>query len=308
VTKWRLGTRGSALAIRQAELARQALIARTKDLDVELVTIKTSGDRLAQADLSQLGGKGLFVKEIEDALLAGIIDCAIHSLKDLPAEIPNGLVLAAFLEREDPRDVLISRGPAQSDSLPSGARVGTSSLRRRVQLLTWRPDLHVEPIRGNVDTRLRKLREGQFDAIVLALAGLHRLGLDPPHAVPLPPEVMLPAVGQGILVVETRGDNRALAETLADVDHGPSRIAAIAERAFLSALGGDCHTPMAAYARLENRRLRVDGLVATPDGSRIVGDRVEGPPDSAAELGRQLARLLHEAGGAEIVDPRGVRS
>ena len=308
MTKWRLGTRGSALAIRQAELARQALIARAKDLDVELVTIKTSGDRLAQADLSQLGGKGLFVKEIEDALLAGIIDCAIHSLKDLPAEIPNGLVLAAFLEREDPRDVLISRGPARSEHLPSGARVGTSSLRRRVQLLTWRPDLHVEPIRGNVDTRLRKLREGQFDAIVLALAGLHRLGLDPPHAVPLPPEVMLPAVGQGILVVETRGDNRALAETLADVDHGPSRIAAIAERAFLSALGGDCHTPMAAYARLENRRLRVDGLVATPDGSRIVRDRVEGPPDSAPELGRQLARLLHEAGGAEIVDPRGVRS
>lgn len=307
MTKVRLGTRGSALAIRQAELARQALISHVKDLDVELVTIKTSGDRFGQADLSRLGGKGLFVKEIEEALLGGTIDCAVHSLKDLPAEVSNGLALAAFLEREDPRDVLIAREPVAGGSLPAGTRVATSSLRRSVQLLTWRPDFQVAPIRGNVDTRLRKLREGQFDAIVLAVAGLRRLGLDPPNATVLAPEVMLPAVGQGILVVETRQDDRVLAEWLAGVDHGPSRIAAIAERAFLSALGGDCHTPIAAYARLDGGRLHVDALVATSDGSRIVRDRVEGPPDSAQELGQRLARLIWEAGGAALVDPLGVR-
>ncbi|MBI1894535.1 MAG: hydroxymethylbilane synthase, partial [Candidatus Rokubacteria bacterium] len=230
MTKVRLGSRGSALALRQAELVTQALTAHWADLTVELIIIKTSGDRFAQADLRQIGGKGLFVKEIEEALLAGTIDLAVHSLKDLPAEIPRGLALAAFTEREDPRDVLISREPGGLATLRLGAHVGTSSLRRAVQLLNRRSDLRVEPLRGNLDTRLRKLHDSPLDAIVVAAAGLRRLDVDPPHASVLSPEIMLPAVGQGILALETRGDNETLAHRLERLDHPTSRVAAVAER------------------------------------------------------------------------------
>ncbi len=301
MTKVCLGSRGSALALRQAELVTQALTSRWADLEVELVIIKTSGDRLAQADLSGLGGKGLFVKEIEEALLAGTIDLAVHSLKDLPAEIPAGLTLTAFTEREDPRDVLISREASGPEGLPLGARVGTSSLRRRVQLLAWRRDLTVEPLRGNVDTRLRRLREGALDAIVVAAAGLHRLGAQPSGATILPPEVMLPAVGQGILALEVRADDEAMVKRLASLDDPLSRMAAIAERAFLTTLGGDCHTPIAGYARLVDGRLRLDGLVATADGRNVLKDQIEGSPDEPLELGKRLARQMLSSGGEAIL-------
>jgi len=301
VTKVRLGSRGSALALRQAELVTQALTAHWADLTVELIIIKTSGDRFAQADLRQIGGKGLFVREIEEALLAGTIDLAVHSLKDLPAEIPGGLTLAAFTERDDPRDVLISREPGGLAALRLGAHVGTSSLRRAVQLLNRRSDLRVEPLRGNLDTRLRKLHDSPLDAIVVAAAGLRRLDVDPPHASVLSPEIMLPAVGQGILALETRGDNETLAHRLERLDHPTSRVAAVAERAFLSALGGDCHTPIAGYGRVIDGRLRLDGLVATPDGREVVRDHVEGPSEKAADLGRSLAHQIRAAGGEAIL-------
>ena len=289
------------MALRQAELVTLALTAHWADLTVELIIIKTSGDRFAQADLRQIGGKGLFVKEIEEALLAGAIDLAVHSLKDLPAEIPRGLSLAAFTEREDPRDVLISREPGGLEALGPGARVGTSSLRRAVQLLNWRSDLRVEPLRGNLDTRLRKLHDGPLDAIVVAAAGLRRLNVDPPHASVLSPEIMLPAVGQGILALETRADDATLANRLAGLDHPPSRVAAVAERAFLSALGGDCHTPIAGYGRVIDGWLRLDGLLATPDGREVVRDHVEGPSEKSADLGRSLAHQIRAAGGEAIL-------
>jgi hydroxymethylbilane synthase len=301
MTRVRLGSRGSALALRLAELVSGALRGRWPAAKVELVMIKTSGDRFTQGDLRRLGGKGLFVKEIEEGLLAGTIDLAVHSLKDLPAEIPAGLTIAAFAEREDPRDVLIGRREGGLDALPPGARVGTTSLRRAAQLLARRPDLRVEPLRGNVDTRLSKLREGPLDAIVVAAAGLRRLGTEPPHATPLSHEVMLPAVGQGILALEIRADDRGLADQLAGLDHLPSRMAAVAERAFLAALGGDCYTPIAAYARELDGRLVLDGLVATQDGRTVVRDRLAGSPEAPAEVGGCLARQILSAGGDAIL-------
>jgi hydroxymethylbilane synthase len=270
-------------------------------LRVELVPIRTSGDRLATAHLAEVGGKGLFVKEIEDALLEERVDLAVHSLKDLPAERPAGLVLAAFPRREDPRDVLMAASPVRIDSLPRGARVGTSSLRRRVQLLELRPDLAIAPIRGNVDTRVRKLREGAFDAIVLASAGLRRLGLLDSTATHLDPDEMLPAVGQGTLGVEARARDTRTREITAVLSDADTRTASVAERAFLEAVGGSCTTPLAAYARRAAGGLRLDAFVATPDGARILRDAVVGDVASPEALGRSLAEKLLEAGAAEII-------
>ncbi|MEK7701320.1 MAG: hydroxymethylbilane synthase, partial [candidate division NC10 bacterium] len=244
----RLGTRGSPLALAQAS----AMAARLRGLgaDVEIVPIRTEGDRLLEARLAALGGKGLFVKEIEDALCDGAIDAAVHSLKDLPAEVPAGLALAAFPERGDPRDVLVTRTGARFEDLAPGAVIGTSSPRRRAIVLSLRPDLVVEPMRGNVDTRLRKLEGGAWDGVVLAAAGLQRLGLAPAHARPLDPEVFVPAVGQGILAVEVRAADRATRSLVERLDHPPTRACALAERAYLGRLGASCNTPMAAHASL----------------------------------------------------------
>ena len=297
----RIGTRGSALALRQAELVAEGLRRHWPDLGVELVPIKTSGDRFAQVTLAEVGGKGLFVKEIEEALLDGRVELAVHSLKDLPGLLTEGLALAAFPEREDPRDVLITREGGRLDTLPSGARVGTGSPRRRVQLLARRPDLKVEPIRGNLDTRLRKLQETPYDAIVLARAGLLRLGLEPEHASLLSPEEMLPAVGQGVLAVQARAGDAATRELLAPLDHAPTRTAALAERALLARLGGNCYVALAALARLEGDRLRLDALLASPDGGRILREPLTGSPEAPEALGTALAERLLAAGGAEIL-------
>lgn len=297
----RIGTRGSQLALRQAEEVAAGLRQAWPGLGVELVPIRTSGDRMASVQLAEVGGKGLFVKEIEDALLEGRVDLAVHSLKDLPAERPDGLVLAAFPRREDPRDVLMAASPTRLDSLQRGARVGTSSLRRRVQLLARRPDLTIAPIRGNVDTRVRKLRAGEFDALVLASAGLRRLGLLDATATSLDPAEMLPAVGQGTLAVEARARDartRELAAVLTDVE---TRTASLAERAFLEAVGGSCTTPLAAYARRAAGGLRLDAFVATPDGARTLRDSALGEPDAPEALGRRLAERLLDAGAAEII-------
>ncbi len=297
----RIGTRGSQLALRQAEEIAAGLRRAWPRIEVELVPIRTSGDRLATAHLAEVGGKGLFVQEIDDALREGRVDLAVHSLKDLPGERPRDLVLAAFPRREDPRDVLVGATPTSMDALPTGARVGTSSLRRSVQLLARRPDVAAMPIRGNVDTRLRKLRQGEYDALVLAAAGLRRLGLLDATATLLEPDEMLPAVGQGTLGVEARADDGeilALAEPLTD---GETRTATLAERAFLEAVGGTCTTPLAAYARRAGNRLRLDAFVATPDGARVMRDGEVGDPEAPEALGRRLAARLLAAGAETII-------
>jgi hydroxymethylbilane synthase len=293
----RIGTRGSTLALAQA-----ALVAAGLGADTELVPMRTEGDRLAEARLAAVGGKGLFVREIEEALLRREIDVAVHSLKDLPAEPPAGLVLAAFLPREDPRDVLVGERPVSLEGLAAGAVIGTSSPRRRALVLAIRPDLAVEPIRGNVDTRLRKLAAGGFDAIVLAAAGLRRLGLAPAHCTPLDPERFVPAVGQGIIAVEARDDDTATLARLTRLDHAATRACALAERAYLALLGASCTTPVAAHARLEGATLQMSAIVADEEGRRLLRTSGSGPAADAASLGRGLAEELLAKGAATITE------
>lgn len=316
MTTIRVGTRGSPLALRQTELVVRGLEALAPAGSVEIVPIKTSGDRTQafgaptpqawvparQVVLADFGGKGLFVKEIEEALLDGRVDVAVHSLKDLPATLPRGLCLAAFPPREDPRDVLLSRAGGGLAGLPRGAVVGTSSLRRRVLLLALRPDLRVEPIRGNVDTRLRKLQEGPYEAVLLAAAGLRRLGVFPDHAQVLPPEEFVPAPGQGILAIEARASGRPLLELLRGLDHTETRWQAQAERAFLQHLGAGCHTPVAAHARIREGELSLVGLVASLDGQRVIRAEVGGAVALAELLGQKLADELKARGAAELLE------
>lgn len=297
----RVGTRGSPLALRQATLVADRLRALPRERAVEIVPMKTSGDHLAHASLGAFGGKGLFVKELEEALLEGRVDVAVHSLKDMPAELPAGLCLVAFPSRDDPRDVLVSRTGGGIPDLPRGATVGTSSLRRRVLLLAARPDLEVEAIRGNVDTRLAKLAAGAWDAVVVAAAGLARLGLAPAHARPLEPDEFLPAVGQGILAIEARSQDRELGALLAGVDDPATRAQAEAERAFLRRLGASCHTPVAAHARVLNGELCLDGLVASLDGRRVLRSAATGAAAGAELLGQKLADELLARGAGEIL-------
>lgn len=301
VSPIRVGTRGSPLALRQATLVADRLRALARDRAVEIVPMKTSGDRLAQVSLGEFGGKGLFVKELEEALLAGRVDLAVHSLKDMPAELPEGLCLAAFPSRDDPRDVLVSRAGGGIADLPRGAVVGTSSLRRRALLLSMRPDLKIEAIRGNVDTRLAKLSMGDWDAIVVAAAGLARLGLAPGNARPLAPDEFVPAVGQGILAIEARSSDRQLRSLLSGMDDPTTRAQAEAERGFLRQLRASCHTPVAAHARVVNEELSLEGLVASPDGRRVLRGRTAGAASSAPVLGRKLADELLARGAGEIL-------
>jgi hydroxymethylbilane synthase len=297
-----VGTRGSALALWQTRHVVERLQAVSPDLDVHVEIIQTQGDLVRDRALSEVGGKGLFVKEIENALMAGEIDLAVHSLKDMPTEQPGGLALGAILERADPHDALIVRdGPDGLDSLPHGAHVGTSSLRRRAQLLAARPDLQILDLRGNVDTRLRKLIEGQYDAVVLAAAGLIRLGhaLSPRQLLPL--DLMLPAVGQGALCIEVRTEDEITQELIAPLEHLPTRRAAEAERAFLRRLEGGCQVPIGALAQVEGDRISLSGLIASPDGARLVRDQVQGSASDAVPLGVALAERLLAAGGHEIL-------
>lgn len=297
----RIGTRGSPLALRQAGAVAERLRALAPGRPVEVVPMKTAGDRLAQVSLGEFGGKGLFVKELEEALLDGRVDVTVHSLKDMPAELPEGLCLAAFPRRDDPRDVLVSRRGGGIADLPPAATVGTSSLRRRVLLLAARADLKIEAIRGNVDTRLAKLAASGWDAIVVAAAGLARLGLTPAGARPLEPDEFLPAVGQGILAVESRAADRELLGLLARVDDPATRAQAEAERAFLRHLGASCHTPVAAHARLLNGELVLDGLVASLDGKKVLRGRTTGAVASAELVGQKLAEELLARGARGIL-------
>jgi hydroxymethylbilane synthase len=298
--KLRLGSRGSRLALVQAEGVAAAL--RARGADVELVVIRTSGDRLAQVALADFGGKALFVKEIEEALLGGQVDVGVHSLKDMPAVLPAGLVLAAYPEREDPRDVLLARGDGGWSTLAAGASVGTSSLRRRALVLARRPDLRAAPIRGNVETRMEKLAGGAYDAIVLASAGLRRLGIRPPHLTPLDVEEFVPAVGQGILAIEAREADREVLELLGRLDDTRSRSEALAERMFLSRLGADCHTPVAGHARAGGGVLTMTGVVASLDGATLLRARADGPATAAERVGAQVADELLAKGARALLD------
>jgi hydroxymethylbilane synthase len=294
----RIGTRASTLALAQAREVADALC--RSGAASELVPMRTEGDRRPDARLAALGGKGLFVREIEDALLRGDIDVAVHSLKDLPAETPDGLVLAAYPEREDPRDVLVTRTGGDLDALARGARLGTSSARRRALAWSLRPDLAIEPLRGNVDTRLSRLASGDWDAIVLAAAGLRRLGLAPAHAVVLDPGVFVPAVGQGILAVQARADDRRVAAALSMLQHAPTATCALAERALLRGLGASCATAVAAHATLVDGRLRVTALVASEDGRRLLRADDSGPSADAEAIGFALASTLLARGAAQV--------
>jgi hydroxymethylbilane synthase len=303
VTRVRIATRGSALALAQSGAVARALEGAL-GVTTELVPLVTSGDRLADAPLAQVGGKGLFVKEIEEALLDGRADLAVHSAKDLPAEGHPGLVLAAFPPRADPRDALVARAAgAKLLELPEGARVGTGSARRASQLRALRPDLRVEPLRGNVDTRLRRLREAErgLDAVLLACAGLERLGRRAEIHERIDPAQILPAVGQGVLALQTRAGD-ALAEALRALDDAPTRVCLAAERAFLVALGGDCNVPLAAFAETEaGGGLRLRALVASPDGAALVRSEQWGRVADAEAAGRRAADEVRARGGAEIL-------
>ena len=302
----RLGTRGSRLALVQAASVADGLTA--VGVETEVVVIRTSGDRLAQAALADFGGKALFVKEIEEALIENRIDVGVHSLKDVPGLLPPGLCLAAFPRREDPRDSLITRGGNSLQDVPTGATVGTSSLRRRVLLLSRRPDLRVEPIRGNVETRLAKLGSGAYDALLLAQAGLDRLGLHPAHTIALPVDEFVPAVGQGILGIEVREDAKEARELVGRLDDARTRIEAVAERAFLGRLGAGCHTPVAGHARLDGEALTVTGVVASLDGSTVLRSSIGGLAASAESLGEKLAEELLARGARALLESGGGRA
>jgi hydroxymethylbilane synthase len=292
-----VGSRGSQLALWQAHWIQARLENLGEQCRIEI--IRTTGDKVTDVALSQVGTKGLFTKEIEDALLDGTIDLAVHSLKDMPTDLPAGLTLAAIPERQDPRDGLIGH---RLSELGPGARVGTGSLRRAAQLRSLRPDLIIEDIRGNVDTRLRKLDEGRYDAIVLASAGLRRLGWEHRINQLFEPGVMCPAVGQGALAVETRDDGGLPFQVAKGLEQYDARSAVTAERAVLAALGGGCQAPMGAYASVENGMLFLHAVIISPDGAQVIRRDTHGPADDARALGHAVGEQLLEAGGKQILD------
>ncbi|HWB83531.1 MAG TPA: hydroxymethylbilane synthase [Bryobacteraceae bacterium] len=291
-----IGSRGSQLALWQARWVAQRLAELGHETRIEI--IKTTGDKVTDVPLARVGSKGMFTKEIEEALLEGRADLAVHSLKDLPTELPQGLVLAALPEREDPRDAVVG---CRLADLPSGAKVGTSSLRRAAQLRATRPDLAIESVRGNLDTRLRKLDEGQYDAIVLAAAGLNRLEWSSRIAELLPPEMMCPAVGQGALAIETR-ESGAGRDASAALDHTDTRAAVTAERGVLAALGGGCQVPIGALATVEGNEIHLRAVVASPDGIELIRGARLGPIGEAGSLGRDLGVELLHRGARRILE------
>jgi hydroxymethylbilane synthase len=302
----RIGTRGSPLALIQARMIRDALAAAHPRLAaagaIDIVPIRTTGDAVQDRRLMEIGGKGLFTKEIEDALLDGRIDCAVHSMKDVQTWLPDGLAIGAMLVRDDPRDALFARRGARIADLPRGARVGTSSLRRQAQLLALRPDLRIVGLRGNVETRLRKLAAGDVDATLLAVAGLRRLGLLDRATAILDPREMLPAVGQGALGVEIRADDARMRALLSPLDHAPTTLCVTAERACLAELDGSCHTPIAALAELsrDGAAIRLRALIALPDGGAVHSDERQAPAGDPASLGRLVGAALKAQAAPEF--------
>jgi hydroxymethylbilane synthase len=297
----KIGTRGSQLALAQSQWVKAQVEARHPHVSVALVRIKTKGDKILDSPLSQIGGKGLFVKEIEDALMRKEVDLAVHSMKDVPTDLPDGLHLAVFPERENPWDAFVSVSFDRVEDLPQGARVGTSSLRRSAQLLQMRPDLEVVPLRGNVDTRLRKLEAGEVQGILLAAAGLKRLGLAGRISHLFSADRIIPAIGQGALGLELRLGDEAVLEQLRFLNDERTELTVRAERAFLKELEGGCQVPIAAHAALEDGEIMLQGMVAELDGSRVIRDRIRGERESPDEIGKELAKRLLDAGAGEIL-------
>ena len=297
----RIGSRGSILARWQAEFVRKQLF-QVSGVEAEIIIIKTAGDKMQQAPLTQIGGKGIFIKELEEALLEETVDLAVHSVKDIPTETPSRLHFPAVCRRDDVRDCLVSHKGDTLATLKQGARVGTSSLRRQAQLRHHRPDLDIRDLRGNVDTRLRKVESGEYDAIVLSKAGLDRLGWSQKITEPLSLEISLPAVGQGAIAIECRLKDTEAADILGKLDDDETRTAIIAERALLAALQGGCQVPLGAWARMERGELVMDAVVCSVDGVQYVRQRATAPPDQAAQLGEQMAKLLAEGGARSILE------
>jgi hydroxymethylbilane synthase len=297
-----IATRKSPLALWQAEHVRARLLEAHPGLLVELVTMSTQGDRVLDSPLAKIGGKGLFVKELEQGMLEGRADIAVHSMKDVPVDFPPGLGIGAILEREDPQDGFVSNRFGSIDELPQGARVGTSSLRRQCQLRARRPDLGLVDLRGNVNTRLGRLDQGDFDAIVLACAGLKRLGMASRITRVLTPEELLPAIGQGVIGIECRLEDEPVRQLIEPLDHGPTRLRIEAERAFNATLSGGCQAPVAGFSLLASDLLELRGLVGRPDGSEIVRGQISGPAQDAGTLGRELAEELLARGARTILE------
>lgn len=297
----KIGTRGSKLALWQANWVKGRLEDRNPDLSIELVVIKTSGDKILDVPLAAIGGKGLFVKEIEEALMDGRIDLAVHSMKDMPADLPEGLIIGAVPERESPFDALISNSGVRFQTLPQGASMGTSSLRRAAQIKHLRPDITIVPLRGNIDTRLAKLERGEMAAIILAAAGLTRLGLAEKITECLNETIMLPAVAQGALCIETRHNDPVVDNLVGTIDHSATHTAVIAERAFLKRLEGGCQVPIAALAKIDGDYLSMAGLVADVDGSVVFRQQISGSTGDAVTLGTELAERLLGQGADEIL-------
>jgi hydroxymethylbilane synthase len=301
VNPLRIGTRGSILARWQAEFVRKQLF-QVAGVEAEIVIIKTTGDQMQQSPLTQIGGKGIFIKELEEALLNESVDLAVHSVKDIPTDTPGRLFFPAVCRRDDVRDCLISHSGASLANLKQGARMGTGSLRRKAQLLHNRPDLDIRDLRGNVDTRLRKVESGEYDAIVLSKAGLDRLGWSQKITEPLSTEISLPAVGQGAVAIESRVKDEEIGIILGKLDDEETRTAIIAERSLLAALHGGCQVPLGAWARMERAELVMDAVVCSIDGVQYIRHRATAPAEQAAQLGEQMAQLLTAGGARQILE------
>ena len=298
----KIGTRGSKLALWQAHWVKKALQKKHPSFSIEIVTLKTKGDKILDVPLAMVGGKGLFVKEIEEAILSGHIDLAVHSMKDMPADIPKGLYIGAVPQRETPQDVLISKNNRLLSELNSGANIGTSSLRRAAQLRNIRPDIHILPLRGNLDTRLRKLATENLDAVILAAAGVKRLNLENKITEYLDENIMLPAVGQGALCIEIRENNPEIAQIVTDLDHPHTHMAVRGERAFLGHLEGGCQVPIAAHGKIEGDTFILSGLVADIDGRTVIKETVSGSPSQSETIGIDLAERLLSKGAKTILE------
>ncbi len=301
-----IGTRSSKLALWQADFVAEAIKGEHPELAVKEQRMTTKGDKILDAPLAKIGGKGLFTKELEEAMLSREIDIAVHSLKDMPTEVPEGLAITAITKRADPGDAFVSNRYAHLSELPKGARVGTSSLRRRAQLLSLRPDLDIHDLRGNVGTRLDKLDAGEYDAIVLAVAGLTRLGFGERIREIIPREHMLPAVGQGALAIESRADDEAVNEVIAFLNDPDMQTAATAERAFLARVEGGCQVPVGVYAECDQGELTIEAVIASLDGRRLYRSKTHGQETEAEHLGRELAERLLDEGGLAILQELGL--
>jgi hydroxymethylbilane synthase len=297
-----IGTRGSRLALWQADWIKSSIEKHHSGLRVYLKIIHTAGDRILDVPLSQVGGKGLFVKEIEEELLEGEVDLAVHSMKDVPSELPGGLHLGFYTNQDDPRDALISREKKKFKDLPAGGKIGTSSLRRQAQILHARPDLNIISIRGNVETRLRKLEEMGLDGVIMAAAGIKRLGMEDRITETIDTEISLPAVGQGVLGIELRKEDAEIHSVLSFLEEPETRTRLVAERSFLKRLEGGCQVPIGAYATVQGGRFRLQGLVCSLDGKVMIRESVEGEAKEAEPLGVQLAEKILSLGGKEILD------